>query len=328
MLHTGDLDFAQIVEYAKSAEKLGYEGVWLTEENGKEVFSVLALLAAQTSRISLNTGIVNFYSRSPMTLAMGASTIQRMSGGRLHGFGLGTGGIGFMVRGHGIPIERPVARAREVRDIVRAYLTQPRFSYQGQWFNVQDFHLREGPLPDPPRLYLAALGPQMVRIAARCYDGFIMNWPTPQAIAAYRDIVAREASAVGRDPEAVRTLTLLQVVAEPEDADSVEAMRRGLAFYCASEHYLRIADLSGLGEQARRVKEVWETRDYKAAASLVTDEMVAAFSLWGSREACRERLRSMLAQGVYPIVYPVPRPGRAPEDYLRTLDLVASYLAD
>src|SRR5439155_6387913 len=120
-LHTGDLSFEEISRYAREAEALGYEGFWLTEENGKEAFSLLSLLARDTTRIRLATGIVNFYSRSPMTLAMGARTIDRLSGGRF-ALGLGTGGIGFTVRGHGIPIEKPVARAREVVEIVRGFL--------------------------------------------------------------------------------------------------------------------------------------------------------------------------------------------------------------
>jgi len=204
-LHTGDLDFDQISLYAREAEELDYEGFWLTEENGKEAFSLLSLLARDTSRIRLATGILNFYSRSPMTLAMGASTIFRLCGGRFS-LGVGTGGIGFTERGHGLPIERPVARAREVVEIVRAYLTQRRFSYRGQWYDVKDFHLREGPIGGPLAIYLSALGPQMVRAAARHYDGFIMNWPTDEAIDEYRQMAAeaREGAAKSND-ESVRS---------------------------------------------------------------------------------------------------------------------------
>jgi 5,10-methylenetetrahydromethanopterin reductase len=324
-LHTGDLDFGDIVRYAQEAESLGYEGFWLTEENGKEAFSLLALLTQTTNKIRLATGIVNFYSRSPMSLAMGASTIYRLSGGRF-ALGLGTGGVGFTVRGHGMEIEKPIARARESVEIVRRFLSEKRFSYDGRWFRVQNFHLREGPVEGELPVYLAALGPQMVRAAARYYDGFIMNWPTDEAIAEYKTLVEKEASAVGRDPNEVKVLTLLMTVTDPSDSASVDAMRRGLAFYCASEHYLHIADVSGLGREARKVKEVWETRDYEAAAKLVTDDMVEKFSLCGTPEQCRRRLRSMLDKGVYPIIYPVPRPDRIVEDHFETARLAASYL--
>jgi 5,10-methylenetetrahydromethanopterin reductase len=324
-LHTGDLGFDEITRYAREAEALGYEGFWLTEESGKEAFALLALLARDTTRIRLATGILNFYSRTPMTLAMGASTIHRLSGGRF-ALGLGTGGGGFTIRGHGVPIERPLARARESLEIIRGFLTQERFSYEGDWFRVKDFRLREGAVEGKLPIYLAALGPRMVRTAARYYDGFIMNWPSDGAIEEYCDIVEREASAVGRDPTEVKIFTLLMTVGDPSDPASVDAMRRGLAFYCASDHYLHIADISGLGPQARRVKEVWETRDYEGAARLVTDEMVEVFSLCGTPEQCRKRLRSMTERGVYPIIYPVPRRDRIVEDHFETIRRAASYL--
>jgi 5,10-methylenetetrahydromethanopterin reductase len=323
-LHTGDLSFEEITRFARESEELGYHGFWLTEENGKEAFALLALLARDTTRIGLGTGIVNFYSRSPMTLAMGARTIWDLSGGRFS-LGLGTGGVGFMTQGHGIPIERPVARARETAEIVRRFMTERRFSYDGEWFKVQRFHLREGPLEARLPIYLAALGPQMVRAAARHYDGFIMNWPTAAAVEEYHEIVDREAVSAGRDPAEVKILTLLQTVAVPDDPASVDAMRRGLAFYCASEHYLHIADITGMGADARKVKAVWETGDYRRAAGLVTDEMVAAFSLWGSPEHCAGELRRLLDAGVYPIIYPVPRYDHVAEDHFTTIQLVADY---
>src|SRR5439155_9731207 len=155
-------------------------------------------------------------------------------------------------------------------------------------YRVDAFHLREEPLERPLPIYLSALGPQMVRAAARHYDGFIMNWPTDEAIAEYQAIVNREAAAVGRDPRKVKILTLLMTVGDPDDPASVDAMRRGLAFYCASPHYQHIAEISGLGPQAREIKAVWETRDYAAPAGLVTDAMVETLSLCGTREQCRQ----------------------------------------
>ena len=112
-LHTGDLGMQDLVRYAREAESLGYEGIWLTEESGKEAFATLAVLSQATQRIRLGTAIVNFYSRTPTLLAMGARTLFELSGGRF-ALGLGTGGVGFMERGHGLAIERPLRRASSV----------------------------------------------------------------------------------------------------------------------------------------------------------------------------------------------------------------------
>ena len=87
MLHTADLPYRDIIRMAQEAEELGYHGYWITEESGKEAFSLLALLARETKRIRLGTAIVNFYSRSPMTLAMAARSLHDISEGRFGPFG-------------------------------------------------------------------------------------------------------------------------------------------------------------------------------------------------------------------------------------------------
>mgnify|MGYP001584312498 CR=1 FL=1 len=324
MLHTGDLGMDALLRYAQEAETLGYDGFWVTEESGKEAFTVLALAAQATRRIRLGTGIVSFYSRTPTLLAMAASTIHRLSGGRF-ALGIGTGGIGFMERGHGIAIERPLRRARETVEIVRGLLTSRRFSYEGTWFRVRDFHLREGPIDGALPIYLSALNPRMVGVAAQVADGFIANWPTEEALGEFQSIVKREAVAAGRDPKDVKILTLLMTCPEPRDEGAVNAMRRGLAFYCASPHYHHIAEISGYGREAREVKAVWDAGDFARASRMVTDAMVEKFSLTGSPEACRRKLRSLLDAGVYPIIYPVPRRDLTVEDHFEAIRLAATY---
>jgi len=104
-------------------------------------------------------------------------------------------------------------------------------------------------------------------------------------------------------------------------------MRRGLAFYCASPHYHHVARVSGLIEQVERVKQAWDSGDLATASDLVTDEMVDKFSLTGSTQACRAKLRRMLDVGVYPIIYPLPRRDRVVEDHFAAIRLAAEYAA-
>ncbi len=112
-----------------------------------------------------------------------------------------------------------------------------------------------------------------------------------------------------------------------EDEASVEAMRRGLAFYFASPHYHHIADISGYGAQARQVQAAWQSRDFAGASRLVTDAMVEKFAVMGSREQRRKKLRWMLDRNVYPIMYPIPRPEHTIEDHFLVIELVARYLS-
>ena len=324
--HTGDLAWEELIAWVQAAEQLGYSAFCTTEESGKDAFAVLAVLARETTTISLGTAIVNFYSRTPTLLAMSARSIHDLSHGRFGPFGLGAGGIGFMERGHGIVTEKPLARAKETVAIVRGLLTQKKFSYEGQWFKPHDFHLREGPIgEDAPPIWLAGLGPKMVRTAAEVSDGVIANWLTEESLAEYRGLIKEGAESAGRDPSEIQVATLLMTCVDPKDEAAVFAARRGIAFYCASNHYLHIADICGLGEDARRVKVAWEERAFDRATELVSDALLKKFCLIGTDEENSRRVEWLFASGVYPIVYPLPRREKMVPDHHRVLKLVASW---
>jgi alkanesulfonate monooxygenase SsuD/methylene tetrahydromethanopterin reductase-like flavin-dependent oxidoreductase (luciferase family) len=319
--HTGDLSWDELIAWVQEAERLGYSAFCTTEESGKDAFAVLAVLARETKTISLGTAIVNFYSRTPTLLAMGARSIHDLSNGRFGPFGLGAGGIGFMQRGHGIVIEKPLARAKEAVAIVRGLLTQKKFSYDGQWFKPHDFHLREGPIEEgAPPIWLAGLGPKMVRTAAEVADGVIANWLTDESLAEYRGLIKLGAESAGRDPGDVQIATLLMTCVDPMDEAALFAARRGIAFYCASEHYLHIADICGLGADARKVKVAWEERDFDRATKLVSDELLRKFSLVGTATENAERIQWLFDNRVYPIVYPLPRREQMAEDHRSVLE--------
>ena len=192
------------------------------------------------------------------------------------------------------------------------------------WFHVQDFRFREGPLDGRMFLYLSALNPKMVGLAARVADGLITNWFTEESYEEYAGIVQQEAEAVGRAPDEVKLFTLTMMAGE--DDASVEAMRRGLAFYFASPHYHHIAEISGYGAQARQVQAAWQSRDLAGASRLVTDAMVEKFAVMGSQEQRCNKLRWMMDRNVYPIMYPIPRPGHTIDDHFLVIELVARYL--
>src|SRR5256885_8655931 len=300
--HTGDLTWDELISWVQEGERLGYSAFCTTEESGKDAFAVLAVLARETKTISLGTAIVNFYSRTPTLLAMSARSIHDLSRGRFGPFGLGAGGIGFMQRGHGIVVEKPLARAKETVAIVRGLLRQKKFSYDGQWFKLNDFHLREGPIGEAaPPIWLAGLGPKMVGTAAEVADGVIANWLTNESLADYRGLIAEGAQFAGRDAADVQIATLLMTCVDPRDDAAVFAARRGIAFYCASEHYLHIADICGLGTDARKVKAMWEERDFDRATGLASDALLDKFSLVGTHEKNAARIQWLFDNSVYTI---------------------------
>lgn len=342
LLNTGDLSMEEIVHYAQEAEALGYEGFWAGEGDGKETFSVLTAVGIQTKTLSLGTGDVNFYSRTPTLLAMGAATVSRLSAGRFLHFGIGTGGGGWMEAAHGIPLDRPIGRAREMVDILRGILNPDqnekvadalnslpsdavvrggptrRFSYPGDIYKLYEFRLREGPLEVPPRICLSALGPKMIALAARAADGVISNGLSEASYYRYQDIFEREARLIGRNPNDIKLYTLTMTTADESDK-SLDALRICLTYFFGAHHFNPVMEASGYGTQAQQLRQVWRTEGILAASRLVTDNMMQDFAVVGSPAQRYKKMRWMLDHDVYPILYPVTRIGRAKEDLFATI---------
>lgn len=351
LVNTGDLSMEEIIQYAQEAEALGYEGFWVGEGDGKETFAVLAAVALNTRTIRLGTGDVNFYSRTPTLLAMGAATISRMSAGRFIHYGIGTGGGSWMEAAHGIPLDRPLQRAKEMVDILRGTLTPDpaqtlsspvvglpsdavvrgspvrRFSYPGKIYQMFQFRLREGPPEVLPRIYLSALGPKMIALSARVADGVISNGLSEASYYRYREIFEREAPAVGRDPDDIKLYTLTMTTAD-DSGESLDALRKCLTYFFGAPHFYPIMEASGYGPAVQELRQVWRTEGILAASRLVTDEMMEAFAVVGSPEQRRQKMRWMLDRHVYPILYPVCREESVKEDCFTTMRFVAQYMQE
>src|ERR1700754_4366410 len=119
------------VELAVLADGLGLDSVWVAEAWGQDAVSVLGLLAGQTQRIALGSGLLQIPARQPAAAAMAAATLDVVSGGRFR-LGLGVSGPQVSEGWYGVPFARPVARTREYVEIVRRALAREALAYDGQ----------------------------------------------------------------------------------------------------------------------------------------------------------------------------------------------------
>jgi alkanesulfonate monooxygenase SsuD/methylene tetrahydromethanopterin reductase-like flavin-dependent oxidoreductase (luciferase family) len=146
---------------APPAEAHGYHGLWRAEGVAWDAFTICALWAARTTRLSLATGIVSAVTRDPGALARAATTVQELSRGRFR-LGLGIGNNPEVAQ----PAS-PLGAMARVSEAVRA-------------------HWRDGLVPDTtqpaPPIWFAALRPKMVDLAARVADGVVLNWVTPDYV--------------------------------------------------------------------------------------------------------------------------------------------------
>jgi alkanesulfonate monooxygenase SsuD/methylene tetrahydromethanopterin reductase-like flavin-dependent oxidoreductase (luciferase family) len=220
-------DWPSIVEHVERYEALGLDTMWIPDHfvfpwqpssPWLECFSVLAALAARTSRIRLGSLVTHTVYRNPAILARTAMSLDQISGGRLE-LGLGSGASEYdwtMTSGAAPapPAER-VDRFVETVEIVDGLLRRTLDTYAGRYFSVADAALAPGPV-QRPRLLIAASGPRMLKTAARYADAWVTEGAYPElrgTRAGIEDVVRctrervelldDEAAAVGREPRAI-----------------------------------------------------------------------------------------------------------------------------
>src|SRR5947209_20545413 len=119
------------LQVVQEAERLGYDSVWAAEAYGSDAATVLAWLAARTSKIRLGSAIFQMPARSAAMTAMTAATIDELSGGRML-LGIGSCGPQVAEGWHGQRFAHQLQRTREYVAVVRKALARERVEYYGE----------------------------------------------------------------------------------------------------------------------------------------------------------------------------------------------------
>src|ERR1017187_3522307 len=191
-------------EVAREAARLGFESVWTPAGGVPDSFHVCAAWSADTS---LRTGISVVPAArmwTPLALAVQAASLAQLSSGRFV-LGLGTGGYGPLFWGSVRLPNRPIAVMRDYTTVVRRLLAGETVTSDGPAARLRSVSLGVHDLPPAP-VYLAALGPQMLRLAGEVAEGALLNWATPERIAASRSQIAAGAARAGREPGQIPTI--------------------------------------------------------------------------------------------------------------------------
>ena len=316
-------DRRELIECVRAADACGYDSFWLPEAWERESFSTLAEIAAATHHIGLATGIINVFSRSPALIAMGAATVDEISGGRFR-LGLGTSGARVVEDLHGIRYEKPLTRLREAVEIIRNLLSAERVDFSGECFKLSRFKLGFKPLRADIPIYIAALTPKSLVQLGEIADGWLpTHWPRAALARGTADINVG-AERAGRDVKRIDIAPFVNVVVSDDLARARNEARLPIAYYVGGmgDYYHR--SLAGLGFQveADRVRELWQAGRPKEAIKSVTDPMVDAVAICGTLESCRARLDKMPENGATMTIVPIPSGGTT-ADKCRVIESLA-----
>jgi len=215
-------DRVDVIERAAvQAEERGLDSIGIAEAMSLDATIVLARLAGLTNRISLVSGVLSVWGRTPGTLALTASELQRASGGRFV-LGLGAGTTQIAQGFHGQQWQAPVTKLRETLVAVRTLLSGGRLP--GVPDGVRALRLA-GPPTAPVPIALAALTSPSIRLAGMLADQWVPFLLPPMALDDGRDLMAAAATAIGRTDAAKVVASVPLALAPTRDAASRIAAR-------------------------------------------------------------------------------------------------------
>ena len=318
----------ELVAMAQEAERLGFDSAWAAEAWGTDAVTVLAWVAAATEKLRIGSAIMQIPGRTPANTAMTAMTLDLMSGGRFV-LGLGTSGPQVVEGWHGQPWGKPLTKTREYVEIVRAALRRDTVEHQGEHYRIpydgpgatglgKPLKIMARPLrPDIP-IWLAAIGPKNVELAAEIADGWMPIFFDPERF----DEVFKPHLGAARDGFEIAPTVHVLV------GDDVEALRDSLkpmlALYVGGmgakgkNFYNSLFRRYGYEREADEIQELFLGGKQREAAAAVPDEFVDRVALVGPKERIRDRLDAYRDAGVTTLLAGTPQ-----VDALRVLaDLV------
>ena len=290
--------YRDTLDQAIHAETLGFESVWPVEQHFNPELSILpspllllAALAERTQTLRLGIAIILLPLSHPIRMAEEIATLDVLSNGRVE-FGIGRGSIPTHFSGFGVAQSESRERMLEAVEIIRQAWTTERFSFQGQFFSVDNISVVPKPVQQPhPPIRAAANSPETFKLMGRLgYPIFVASQVNPFAkMKEYIPLYREARTAAGHPDRGGEDVTLLGPLYVGESQAQIRqelepSVRRFL------ESVAALAALHGpaLGAQSSRIKEVFER-----VRRMTYEKVGEVMAIFDTPDACVERLKRL-----------------------------------
>jgi F420-dependent oxidoreductase-like protein len=294
----------------QEAERLGYDSVWAAEAYGSDAATVLAWLAAGTSRVKLGSAIFQMPGRTPALTAMTAATIDELSGGRMV-LGIGSSGPQVAEGWHGQPFARQLQRTREYVAVVRKALNRERLEFHGETIELpipggpgKALKLMITPVQERIPIYLAAIGPKNTALAGEIADGWIPTFFSPEHVAEFRALLEEGAARSGRSLDGFDIAPTVQAYVSDDRELARNLMRPVLALYIGGmgsrkqNFYNNLVRRYGFEQAAAEIQDLYLEGKKEEAGAAIPAELIDTVSLCGPRDVVAERITAFREAGV------------------------------
>jgi F420-dependent oxidoreductase-like protein len=307
----GPQDQLQVVQ---EAERLGYDSVWAAEAYGSDAATVLAWLAAGTSKIKLGSAIFQMPARSAAMTAMTAATLDELSGGRMR-LGIGSSGPQVAEGWHGQRFAHQLQRTREYIEVVRMALARERVEYHGETLTLplpdgpgKPLKLMISPVQERIPIYLAAIGPKNTALAGEIADGWLPTLFSPEHVGELRALLQEGADRAGRSLDGFDMAPNVTAYISDDRELARNLMRPMLALYIGGmgsrkqNFYNNLVQRYGFEQAAKEIQDLYLDGKKAEAGDAIPDELIDTVALCGPRDFVRDRIVAYRDAGVGSLV--------------------------
>ena len=319
----GFVPTGEAIALAQRAVEAGATSLWVAEHLGyREAIATCMAFALKTPGAMLVPTAVSPYLWHPTPTAMAMATLDEVAPGRA-AIAIGTGNPLFLQES-GRAVEKPVRAMREFADALRRLWTGESVHADGEFVKLAGARLAFTPSAAIP-IYIAAIGPDMLRLAGRIGDGVALSAGlSTELVRQSIALCAEGAAKAGRDPAAIRRAGYVFFGASPDAKEAMDAVRQKLAFVMRNKFLGANIKASGIPVDQEAVIAAIARRDIAGAAALVPDEAVEAFGIAGTPQHCTKRLRDFIDAG---LDEPVLGLLGTPKNCLLALDVMREFVA-
>lgn len=287
------------LDVARQADALGYSSIWVAEANAAEAMSLLGAITQVAPRSGVGTGVLALQLRTPPLHAMAAATLQQLAGDRDVFLGVGISSPAVAGQWHGAGYtDRPIAQVREFVALLRECLSGESVSFDGDFYRVSRFRLGVRLGAKRPKIVLAALNEQMLRLAGEIADGVLLNY-LPASLVPW---------CVERIREGGDAQVFAYVHCAVTDRDRyADLARKDLLNYAVVDAYANQFARAGFADDVQEFRDRWKAKDRDGALAAIGDRWVDEVQIMGDAEHVRAAVRTYADNGVdVPIVFALP----------------------
>ena len=304
-----------VIALARTAQACGLDSVWVSETWGSDAVVLAAWIAACTDRIGVGTCALQMPARTPAAAAMAALTIDHLSGGRFR-LGLGVSGPIVVEGWHGVSFASALTRTREYVDIVRAVLRRDApLVHDGSLYPLplpggagKPLKANVVPLRADLPIYLAAMGPRNVALAAEVADGWMPFFFSPERADVFTPWLEEGFARRGDRRDVFDVAPIVPVAIGPDLVACRDEIRPLLPLYVGAygvkggNYYHDLMARFGFEGAAAAIQDAYLAGRRADATAAVPDDMIDAVSLVGPVDRVRDRLQAYAATGVTTLI--------------------------